>query len=282
MDLHTRIALALDEDIGPGDLTTEATIAPTTTAQARIVAKAPMVVSGHAAGRAVWDVLRRRHEVFVDYRADVADGARAEPGDTIATIRGNARAILVGERTALNLMMHLCGVATHVAEFVAACGEVPFRVVDTRKTTPLWRDLEKAAVRHGGAHNHRFGLFDGVLIKENHITAAGGVGQAVASAKATAHHLVRVQVEVERLDQIDPALAAGADALLLDHFSVDDTVRAVTQVRAVAPHVWIEASGDMTPASIAARADTGIDAVSSGALIHQARWVDLSLRLSPA
>lgn len=280
MELASRIALALDEDLGPGDLTTEATVGPAVQARAVIVAKEPLVVSGIDVGRTVFEVARRRFDTFVAYKAEAEDGRAVEPGTPLATITGNARAILVGERVALNLMMRSCGIATHVRRFVAACGDVPFRVVDTRKTTPLWRDVEKAAVRHGGAFNHRFGLFDGVLIKENHIAAAGGVGHAVAAAKASVHHLVRVQVEVETLEELDQALAAGADAVLLDHFDVDDTILAVSRIRSVAPHVWIESSGNMTPETIRARAETGIDAVSSGALIHQATWADLSLRLS--
>lgn len=281
-DLATRIGWALDEDIGPGDLTTEATIPATARASARIVAKEALVVSGQEAARVVFDVLRRRHDVFLNVHPEVEDGTQVEPGTVLATIQGDARALLKGERVALNLMMRMCGVATHVRRFVDACGDVPFRVVDTRKTTPMWRDLEKAAVRHGGAANHRFGLFDGVLIKENHIAAAGGVGVAVAAARAAVHHLIRVQVEVETLDELDVALAAGADAVLLDHFSVEQTREAVARVRRAAPYAWVEASGNMTPEAVAARADTGIDAVSAGALIHQATWSDLSLRLSLA
>jgi len=270
MDLASRIALALDEDIGPGDLTTDATVDAATQATAIIVAKEPMVVSGMGVGRTVFEVVRKRLDTFVTWRGEAEDGHAVQAGTPLATITGNARAILLGERTALNLMMRACGIATHVRDVVVACGDVPFRVVDTRKTTPLWRDVEKAAVRHGGAANHRFGLFDGVLIKENHIAAAGGVGHAVAAAKQAVHHLVRVQVEVETPEELDQALAAGADAVLLDHFDPEHTAAAVQRVRAVSPHVWVEASGNMTPETIRARVDTGIDAVCSGALIRKA------------
>lgn len=271
MNLTELVRLALEEDIGHGDVTTDAVVDRDRRGAARLIAKQPLVVSGQAAAAEVF------RQVGATYTARVADGSRADRGDIVATVDGALAALLTGERTALNFLMRLCGIATHTRSVVDVAGVL--RVVDTRKTTPLHRALEKAAVRHGGAANHRFSLYDGVMIKDNHIVAAGGIAVAVARARAHAHHLLRVEVEVESLDELAEALAAGADVILLDNMD-DDTLRAAVAMRtARAPAVILEASGNMTAERIARIAGIGLDFVSMGGLIHQARWADLSMRI---
>lgn len=277
--LRTRIAAALDEDLGPGDVTTEATIAPDTVGTAEIVAKQPLVVSGLAAVQAVFAEVAARFGTFVSVKPQKADGDVAEPGDVIVTLHGNLRAILVGERVALNLFMRMCGVASHVRRWLQDVPPATFRAVDTRKTTPLWRDLEKAAVRHGGGHNHRFGLFDGVLIKDNHIAGAGGVAEAIAAARSEVHHLLRIEVEVTDLEELSEALAAGCDGVLLDNMTDAELAEAVALVRARRPEVFCEASGNMDPGRLVALAQVGLDLISVGGFVHQARWADLSLKV---
>ncbi len=277
MTLAELVRLALDEDVGPGDVTTRAVVDPTRGGTGRIVAKQPMVVSGQAAAAEVF------RQVGAQYTARICDGAPAESGSVVAMVEGPYAALLTGERTALNFLMRLCGIATHTHAVVQlACG---LRVVDTRKTTPLHRALEKAAVRHGGAANHRHALYDGVMIKDNHVVAAGGIGAAVALARASAHHLLRVEVEVESLAELDQALAAGADIVLLDNMDDSALVAAVARRDAVAAaggaRAILEASGNMTGERIARIAGIGLDFVSMGGLVHQARWVDLSMRIDP-
>lgn len=281
MQLRRRLELALDEDLGPGDLTTDATVPPEATGRAVLVAKEALVVSGQDVGRLAFEVAAARYGTFVVYKPEAADGEVVEPGTVIGTVNGNLRAILVGERLALNLMMRMCGIASHVRRTLAEVEGATFRAVDTRKTTPLWRDLEKAAVRAGGGHNHRFGLFDGVLIKDNHIAAAGGVAVTVARVREEVHHMVRVEVEVTSLDQIPEALDAGADGLLLDNMDDATLAEAVRIVRAGWPHAFLEASGNMNAERMKRIAQIGLDVVSVGGFIHQARWADLSLRVTP-
>lgn len=280
MTLADRIAAALSEDLGPGDLTTEATVDANAVGRAVIVAKEPVVVSGHAAARLAFEEAGKRYGTFVAYAPEVVDGEVAEAGTVIATLNGNLRAILVGERLALNVLMRMTGIASHVRRWLQDVGEATFRAVDTRKTTPLWRDLEKAAVMHGGGHNHRFGLFDGVLIKENHIAAAGGVAIAIERAQTEVHHLVRIEVEVTNMDEVQQALDAHADGLLLDNMDDAQLAEAVTFVRANYPHAFLEASGNMNPTRLKSLAQVGLDVVSVGGFIHQATWSDLSLRVT--
>jgi nicotinate-nucleotide pyrophosphorylase (carboxylating) len=277
MDLKRRIELALDEDLGPGDLTTEATIPANAIGRGEIITKQPLVLSGLDAARAVFEVVGQRFGAYVAFQTLVADGARCADRQPVARITGNMRAILVGERLALNLLMRMSGIATHVRGVLDQVGPATFHVVDTRKTTPLWRDLEKAAVRHGGGRNHRFGLFDGVLIKDNHIAAVGGVGEAILRAREAVHHLVKIEVEVTALAQIDEALRAGADGLLLDNMDDATLAAAIELVRASGRSVFLEASGNMNAERLKRIAAHGLDLVSMGGLIHQARWADLSL-----
>ncbi|MSQ02304.1 MAG: carboxylating nicotinate-nucleotide diphosphorylase [Myxococcales bacterium] len=271
MTLRELVRLTLDEDVGMGDVTTLATVAADARGRARLYAKQPVVVSGQAAAAEVFAQLGCAYEVTID------DGARAEPAEgegTIAWVEGPLRGLLTGERTALNFLMRLSGVATHVSNVVARAPGL--RLVDTRKTTPLLRALEKAAVRHGGGGNHRFGLFDGVMIKDNHLVAAGGIGPAVARARRSIHPLLRVEVEVETLAELEEAITAGADDVLLDN--MDDTMLAAA-VQLAAGRVRLEVSGGITPERLPRLLALGVDRVSMGGLIHQARWVDLSMRI---
>ncbi|MFZ5480034.1 MAG: carboxylating nicotinate-nucleotide diphosphorylase [Myxococcota bacterium] len=264
MTLAELVRLALAEDVGPGDVTTDA-VAGDASGRARIYAKERLVVSGHLAAAEVF------RQLGAAYTVVVGDGEQTD--GTIATVEGPLRALLTGERVALNFLMRLSGVATHTRAVVKAAA---LPVLDTRKTTPLLRALEKAAVRHGGGRNHRMALYDGVMIKDNHIVAAGGIAEAVRRARAHAHPLLKIEVEVESLDELRLALDAGADVVLLDN--MDDATLAEA-VRVAAGRAKLEASGGMTPERVARLAGIGVDWVSMGGLIHRARWVDLSMRI---
>jgi nicotinate-nucleotide pyrophosphorylase (carboxylating) len=268
MNLTDLVRASIHEDVGPGDITTEACVEGDLAGEAVIRAKASLVVAGHSAAQETFA------QVGANYTAMVPDGAEVGTGDVIARVKGPMRALLTGERVALNFLMRLSGIATHTRACVAAAGAL--KVVDTRKTTPAHRMLEKHAVRMGGASNHRFALYDAVLIKENHIMAAGGVVNAVTRCKAAVAGRLGVQVEVEDLTQLQQAIDAGADAVLLDN--MDDA--ALAQAVAVAGgRVLLEASGGMTPERLPRLDGIGLDRVSMGGLIHQARWVDLSMRV---
>jgi nicotinate-nucleotide pyrophosphorylase (carboxylating) len=277
MDLAA-LRRALEEDIGPGDATTLATVPAGTRAAGQIVARAAGVVAGLPVVAAVFHLL----DPAVVVTPLVADGAAVAAGAALAALDGDAPAILAGERTALNYLGRLSGIATlaaHCAQAVAGTGA---RVVDTRKTTPGLRVLEKYAVRMGGASNHRFGLSDGILIKDNHIKAAGGIAPAVAGARRLASHLLRVEVECETDAEVREALAAGADVILLDNMSLTALGEAVRLIRARARAVIIEASGGIgpDPAQLRAVAETGVDYISLGALTHSAPNLDVSLEFS--
>ena len=264
---------ALAEDAGAGDLTTEATVPADARCKASLAAKADGVLSGIDLFRAVFD---RAGADMRDWRA-ADNGARIAAGDIAASFTGLTRAVLTGERVALNLVQRLSGVATLTARYCEAIAGAGATIVDTRKTTPLLRQWEKAAVRHGGGRNHRFALFDGVLIKDNHIVAAGGIRAAVEAARANTHHLVRVEVETTSLAEVDEAVAAGADAILLDNMSTELMKQAVTRVAGTG--IVLEASGDMSIERVREAAETGVSLISVGALTHSAPALDLSLRI---
>lgn len=265
------IRLALAEDVGRGDLTTEATVAPETEATAEILQKEAGVLCGLPVVKAVFRLLDDRVRVTPLAAEGSAGDRRA-----VARLDGPAASILTGERTALNFLQRLSGVATasrRAAEIVEGSGA---RVIDTRKTTPGMRVLEKYAVRVGGAGNHRAGLDDGFLIKENHIRAAGGITRAVRAAQERAAPGQRVEVEVTNLDELDEALAVGADLVMLDNF---DAPRLREAVGRVAGRVPLEASGGITLANLAEVARTGVDYISLGALTHSAGALDFSLEV---
>ncbi|MFI5005373.1 MAG: carboxylating nicotinate-nucleotide diphosphorylase [Solirubrobacterales bacterium] len=272
-ELTALVRRALEEDVGPGDVTTEATVAVEARARATIVQKAPGAIYGLDAAEAAFALLDpgARCERFVE------EGVWRERGGPVLAVEGSARALLTAERTALNFLGHLSGVATMAARAAIAVQGTGARVLDTRKTTPGLRALEKAAVAAGGAHNHRAGLYDAILIKENHIAAAGGIAQAVARAREAAPALAEtLEVEVRTSEEIEQALAAGAPRLLLDNMDDAQLRAAVAQV---AGRAQLEASGGVTLQTLRARAETGVEWVSMGALTHSAPALDLSLLL---
>lgn len=273
--LRESIRRWLDEDIGTGDVTTMTTVPANHESDAFIHAKQPGVVAGLPVAKAVFAEVDPGL-VFVPL---VPEGGRIESGTVLATVRGNTRAILMAERLALNLLQRLSGVATTTRAFVDAVESLPVRIADTRKTTPGLRMLEKYAVRVGGGHSHRFGLYDAVLIKDNHIKAAGGVAHAIGAAKAQLSHTMKIEVEVETLDQLGEALEAGADIFLLDNMPVDVMREAVRRIRAVFPHAVVEASGSVTLDNVREIAETGVDVISIGRITHSAPALDISLDL---
>ncbi len=270
----TLVDLALEEDLGRGDVTSNAVVDAATQARGNIVAREPLVAAGLTVARAVFE--------RVDRTAEVAplcvDGDFVAAGAPVMRLAGCARSLLAAERTALNFLQRLSGIATLARAFAEAAGGA-LRVTDTRKTTPGFRLLEKQAVRAGGAANHRFDLGSGVLIKDNHVALAGGVGEAVRRARAGAPHGLKIEVEVDGLAELDEALEAGVDIVLLDNFSDDDVERAVRRVRQHRPAPLVEVSGGVTLGRLPALARMGVDLVSVGALTHSARAVDLSLEL---
>ena len=269
------IDLALDEDLGSaGDITTNATIEAAAAGCARFLAKEPLVVAGLDIARRVFARLDDRCRVnFM-----VEEGALVAAGQEFGVVEGPYRALLTGERTALNFLQRLSGIATASRQAAELLAGTNCQILDTRKTTPGWRVLEKAAVRTGGAHNHRFGLFDGVLIKDNHIAAVGSIAEAVRRARQATHHLIRVEVEVEDMAQVDEALAAGADVLMLDNMSLEQMREAVARIQGRAR---TEASGGIRHDRLRAIAETGVDFISMGAITHSARAVDISLNVQP-
>jgi nicotinate-nucleotide pyrophosphorylase (carboxylating) len=272
------IDAALAEDVGPGDFSTLWTVPAERRAEARIVAKSPGVIAGAEVAAEVF----RRVDPSLQVTVDAVDGTAVQPGDVAMTLRGSARSILTAERTALNFMQRLSGVATVTRRYVRAVQGTGARVIDTRKTTPGMRALEKAAVVAGGGTNHRFGLHDMVMIKDNHIAAAGGITAAVDAVRRRNDRGLKVEVETTTLDQVREALAAGADRIMFDNMSWPLMHEAVELVRAADPRPETEASGGITLETIHAYAETGVDFISIGALTHSAPSLDLSLQLRAA
>jgi nicotinate-nucleotide pyrophosphorylase (carboxylating) len=264
------VSRALAEDVGNGDLTTEALVPESAVADATVYSKARGVLAGMSAVERVFHLLEPQLRV----ERHLNDGSALAPGSLIAVISGPAWAILTGERVALNIMQHLSGVATATRELVDEISGTRAQLVDTRKTTPGMRVLEKYAVRLGGGHNHRFGLDDGILIKDNHIKVAGGVTEALKRARNAAPHTLKVEIEVENLIQLQEALQAGADLVMLDNMSPDLMREAV---RINAGQVPLEASGGITRQTIRVVAETGVDLISVGTVTHSAPALDISL-----
>lgn len=267
------IDLALEEDLGRGDVTTQAVIGAGARATAHLVAREPLVLAGVGICTAVF----QRVDATVSVVERAKDGDRLSAGAHAATYSGSAASLLAAERTALNFVQRLSGIATLAKAFVDAAAGTGLRIADTRKTTPGFRLLEKYAVRVGGASNHRFDLGSGVLIKDNHVAVAGGVGEAVRRTRGKIPHGLKVEVEVDSLEQLDEALAAGADIILLDNFSLADVAKAVAKAAVCKPKPLLEVSGGVTLEKIANLARTGVDIVSAGALTHSAPAVDLAL-----
>jgi nicotinate-nucleotide pyrophosphorylase (carboxylating) len=273
LDLTDLIKRALVEDVGQGDITTAATVAPGAMGRARITVKeARMILAGGILIEPVMGIAGAEPRMV----ALAPEGAELKAGDTVAEIEGRLAGLLIGERTALNFVQLLSGIATTTRAFVDAIAGTQAKILDTRKTHPGLRVVEKYAVRVGGGHNHRLGLDSGVLIKDNHIAAAGTVAKAIEGARRTAPHTLKIEIECETLAQVEEALKAGADAILLDNMTLDNVRRA----RAIAgPDVQLEVSGGVTLQTVRAIAEAGADLISIGALTHSARFQDISMRI---
>jgi nicotinate-nucleotide pyrophosphorylase (carboxylating) len=266
------IDLAIEEDLGRGDVTSEAIFAPDATARGIIVARQELALAGLEVAREVF----RRVDGQVRFEARAKDGDVLSRGAEVARVAGAARSVLGAERAALNFLQRLSGIATHTRRFVQAVAGTRAVVVDTRKTAPGWRALDKLAVVAGGGRNHRADLASGVLIKDNHIAACGSVAAAVRRARAAAPHLVKVQAEVSTIEALDEALEAGAEAVLLDNVTPELAARMVARV---ARRVPVEVSGNVRLDTIRAYAEAGVDLISCGALTHSAPAADLSLEV---
>ncbi len=272
-DLRDDVRRALAEDVGPGDLTA-ALVPAERRARARLATREDAVLCG-----AAWfEEVYRQLDQSVTVRWQARDGERIRAGQTICQVAGPARALLTGERMALNFLQLLSATATRTRRYVDAVAGTGATILDTRKTLPGLRRAQKYAVRCGGGENHRMGLYDGILVKENHIVAAGSVAQAVQQARALAPRGVPVEIEVENLGQLEQAIAAGADHLLLDNFSLSDMRAAVAAARGRAR---LEASGGITLENVRAVAETGVDYISIGELTKSVRAIDLSMRFEP-
>jgi nicotinate-nucleotide pyrophosphorylase (carboxylating) len=277
-DMFKLAAEFLAEDLSRGDITTEAVISPAIMARGRFIAKQDLILAGLEIADAVFAVL----EAPVEIEAFVADGDRVKAGDVFARVRGPAEVLLTGERVALNVLQHLSGIATLTRAYVDAVAGTRAKIVDTRKTTPGLRMLEKYAVLMGGGHNHRFGLDDGVLIKDNHLALTGSVKEAVERARRKVGHLHKIEVEISNLDDLREALTAKADVILLDNMPVALVREAVQITRAQHPDVMLEASGAITLENVRQYAEAGVDYISVGAITHSAPAVDISFKLSTA
>ena len=271
VDVDEFLAAALAEDLGDaGDITSAATIAPDARAVANIVARAPGCIAGLGPALRVFELI----DATVATAALVTDGTVVKKGATVASLRGPASAVLAGERVSLNLLGHLSGIATATRALVDRIEGTRATILDTRKTTPLWRELEKAAVRAGGGKNHRMGLYDAVLIKDNHVESVGSVAEAVRRARKRVGPKMHVEVEIDRLSDLEPAISAGADIVMLDNMSPAKMRAAVAQARG---RVLLEASGGITTANVRRVAETGVDFISVGWITHSAPSLDVAL-----
>ncbi|WNR44790.1 carboxylating nicotinate-nucleotide diphosphorylase [Paenibacillus roseipurpureus] len=274
--IQKQIRLWLEEDIGTGDVTTLSTIPLEHQSKGIIHVKEDGIVCGLRIAQEVFAVI----DASLRFEPKVVEGSSVHKGTVIAEVEGSTRSILLGERLSLNLMQRLSGIATKTNEFVVALEGLPTRLVDTRKTTPGHRLLEKYAVRVGGGFNHRFGLYDAVMIKDNHIKGSGGITQAVQAARRNIPHTMKIEVEVESFDQLHEALQAGADIIMLDNMAPAQMKEAVSIIKSKAPHIVVEGSGSVTPQTIKAMAETGVDVISVGRLTYSVAALDISLDLN--
>jgi nicotinate-nucleotide pyrophosphorylase (carboxylating) len=278
MDVNLRairdlLEMALREDVGSGDITSESVVPADVMAKGTILSKSDGIVAGLDVAGEVFRML----DAEVDFRKLASDGEKIRKGQELATAEGRARSILTAERTVLNFLQRLSGIATLTSEYVRAASGHKARIIDTRKTTPGWRVLEKYAVRVGGGHNHRFGLYDAVLIKENHIAAVGSVSEAIARARERIPHTMKVEVEVENMDQVREAISAGADIIMPDNMDVDAMTQAV---KLIDEKAIVEASGGIRLEDIPTVAATGVDLISVGALTNAAPPLDISMSMT--
>ncbi len=267
------VGRALDEDIGPGDITARALIPADLAATGEFIAKQAGVAAGLYVARTAFELL----DPGAQWEQFVGEGQEFQPGDVLARVSGLARALLSAERTALNFLQRLCGVATLTREYVRAIEGTKCRLLDTRKTTPGLRLLEKAAVRAGGGSNHRFALYDGTLIKDNHIRAVGSVAEAIRRARQFCPPTAAIEVEVQSFEQLEEALEAGADVIMLDNFTPEKVAEAV---RIINGRALVEASGGITPENARAYAEAGVDFISAGRITHSAPAIDISLEFT--
>lgn len=274
MELYVRkiIEQALSEDIGPGDVTSEATVPAGATSTAEMLAKQDLVLAGLDVSLEVFHYL----DAAIQLTRFAQDGDRIKSGKVIARVSGRTRVLLAGERVALNLLQHMSGIATLTSKYVEQLKGLKAQALDTRKTLPGLRQLEKYSVRMGGGTNHRFGLYDGVLIKDNHIKAVGSIAKAIESARRKAHHLLKIEVETKTLDEVREALAAKADIILLDNMPLDMIRESVKLINGQAS---VEASGNVTFETIRELGETGVDFISSGSLTHSASAADISMKI---
>lgn len=266
----------LEEDIGSGDITTEVTVPAGHESKGIIHAKEEGIIAGIEIAHQVFQVV----DPLLSFTSEVKDGDFVAKGTILAVVEGSTHSILTGERLALNLLQRMSGVATKTRAFVDAIDGLPVRIVDTRKTTPGHRMLEKYAVRVGGGSNHRFGLYDAVMIKDNHIKGSGGIAQAVSRARANIPHTMKIEVETENMGQVEEALAAGADIIMLDNMAPEMMKAAVSHIKKQAAHVVVEASGNVSLQTIKGIAESGVDVISVGRLTYSFESLDISLDLN--
>ena len=267
------IKIALKEDIGSGDITTDNLVDPNLEGSGVIIAKEPFIVAGLDVACRVFKYL----DPEIICNSKCSDGERVENGETVLELQGRLRSLLVGERTALNFIQRLSGIATCVRSYADILENKTIRLVDTRKTAPGWRILEKYAVRIGGAFNHRVGLFDGILIKDNHIAAVGGIKKAVEHVRKRVSHLMKIEIEVEDFPGVKEAVEAGADVIMLDNMDIHQIKKAIRYIDKTA---MVEVSGGVTKNDLSLLADTGADVISMGALTYSAGWVDMSMQIT--
>ncbi|MNH88390.1 putative nicotinate-nucleotide pyrophosphorylase [carboxylating] [compost metagenome] len=266
----------LREDVGSGDVTTSVTIPFGHESKGIIHAKDDGIIAGIPVAQLVFEVV----DPMLSFKAHAEEGQYAAKGSVLIEVEGSTHSILTGERLALNLLQRLSGIATRTRTYVDALEGLDVRLVDTRKTTPGHRMLEKYAVRMGGGANHRFGLYDAVMIKDNHIKGAGGIAQAVSRARTNIPHTMTIEVETENIEQVEEALAAGADIIMLDNMHPDLMKQAVQRIKSAAPHVTVEASGNVSLATIRGIAESGVDVISVGRLTYSFESLDISLDLN--
>ncbi|MBI5409599.1 MAG: carboxylating nicotinate-nucleotide diphosphorylase [Nitrospirae bacterium] len=266
---------ALHEDVGNGDVTTSALITESHVSHAEIIAKSDLILAGILFAERTFHLIDRN----VKFKTLKKEGGRVKAKSVVAKISGSTRGLLIAERVALNILQRLSGIATLTDKYVQQVKDFDVKILDTRKTAPGLRYFDKYAVRAGGGHNHRYGLFDGVLIKDNHIAAAGGVGEAIRMARSKIQHLLKIEIEVKDIPEVKEALSSRADVIMLDNMPVDMMKKAVSIIRSKNPEVIIEASGNVTLENVRSIAETGVDLISIGALTHSAPAADVSMKL---
>lgn len=274
--IRESLRLWLNEDIGTGDLTTLSTIPLEHRSKGIVHVKESGIICGLPIAEMVFEVMDKG----IKFTAKVEEGSQVSKGTIIAEVEGSTRSILMAERVALNLMQRMSGIATQTKVYVDALNGFPVRLIDTRKTTPGHRLLEKYAIRMGGGYNHRFGLYDAVIIKDNHIKAAGSISKAIEMARNSISHMLKIEVEVETLEQVEEALSAKPDIIMLDNMKSSEMKEAVERIHSKAPHIVIEASGGVTLESIKEIALTGVNVISVGKLTSSTKTLDISLDLN--